>query len=122
MATETVVGSIRDIGIGNEGHMFQRPLMLDHSSSIEPSIGRIVHYVLSTEDIARINLSRDKKWYGNSVKIGDKFPMMIVNVCTNESGKNRRCVNGQVFLDGNDMFWVREVPQGIASGEWRWPV
>ena len=55
---------------------------------------------------------------GNDVKEGDVFPMLIVRVWgpTAESA-----VNGQVFLDGNDVFWATSRTVGTQPGTFSWP-
>ena len=85
-----------------------------------PSIGRIVHYMLTDQDAEQINRRRtdgrsiadrikEEKWplgaqahIGNAVKAGDVFPMVIVRVWPSDVG----LVNGQVLLDGCDNYWA----------------
>lgn len=99
-----------------------------------PSIGRIVHYVLSAQDAEQINRRRttsaqiaariaDEKWplgaqahIGNSVSEGEVYPLVITRVW--DSGM----VNGQVMLDGNDLFWATSRHEGVEPGTYRWPV
>lgn len=109
---------------------------------MKASIGRIVHYTLTADDAAQINrrrtsseaiLHRIKKnsddathWplgaqahIGNEVAWGQTLPMVIVAVHSDI------CVNGQVFLDGNDLFWVKSGMLNPAfepvEGHWMWP-
>lgn len=102
-----------------------------------PSIGRIVHYTLRDTDAEQINrrrthsgkiaeMAKDGKWpagaqahIGNEVQAGEAFPMLIVAVW---SASPDSCVNGQVFLDGNDSLWATSVSVGEGPGTWRWPV
>lgn len=101
---------------------------------MKPSVGRIVHYCLTTEDAEVANRRRTtresirvqmdmEKWpvgaqahIGNPATKGDILPMMIVKVdfATDH-------VNGQVFLDGADVLWVSLVAEGEGPGLWRWP-
>lgn len=112
-----------------------------------PSIGRIVHYKLSAFDVAQIMRRRTtgksiaermavqvsqvetatpilgwptgaQAHIGNDVHEGDVYPMMIIRVWgpTAESA-----VNGQVFLDGNDVFWVTSAVVGDQPGTFAWP-
>lgn len=113
-----------------------------------PSIGRIVHYKLSASDVElimrrrttgmsiaerlKVNASPDlggsipvvawpagaQAHIGNNVYEGDVFPMLIVRVwgSTPESA-----VNGQVFLDGNDVFWATSRTVGEQNGQFSWP-
>ena len=101
-----------------------------------PTIGRVVHYRLSAEDVEQIMRRRttgdsirvrlhdagEPRWpagaqahIGNPVSAGQTFPMMIVAVGAGPS------VNGQVFLDGTDVLWVMDVTEGDDLGKWRWP-
>lgn len=102
-------------------------------NNLIPTIGRIVHYRLSVEDAEQINRRRMSgagsdvaKWplsaqahVGNVVLSGYAFPMIITKVWgdTPESA-----VNGQVFLDGNDVLWVTSVHVGQETGTFSWPV
>ncbi len=96
-----------------------------------PTIGRIVHYRLSASDAERINrrrafvVSNLLSWtrgaqahVGSHVAEGDTFPMLIVLVCGSDS-----VVNGQVFLDGNDVFWATDVfwASCTVPGTYSWP-
>lgn len=99
----------------------------------EISIGRTVIYKLSAQDATEINRRRtstqsisdrikEEKWpigaqahIGNGASEGQQFPMVVVAVWT------PNCVNGQVFLDGNDTFWALSRGRGDAAGQWDWP-
>lgn len=103
-----------------------------------PTIGRIVHYTLSTSDAEQINRRRTnghsirermeaepKQWpagaqahIGNDAKEGQVFPMLITKVWgeTPESS-----VNGQVYLDGNDVLWATSVSVGEGPHTFQWP-
>lgn len=113
-----------------------------------PSIGRIVHYRLSTQDVEQImrrrttgkSISERMKastaasedgapsivaWpagaqahIGNDVSAGDTFPMLIVRVWGPSA---ESAVNGQVFLDSNDVFWARSRTVGDQPGTFSWP-
>ncbi len=108
-----------------------------------PSIGRIVHYRLSTQDVEQINRRRTTgasiaerinavvaaegkniTWpfgaqahIGNEVKADDVFPMIITRVWGSDPSSS---VNGQVFLDGNDVFWATSRSVGDQPGTWVW--
>lgn len=103
-----------------------------------PTIGRIVQYRLSDQDAAQINRRRTDggsialrmkaepaEWpagaqahIGNGVEEGDTYPMLITRVwgSTPESA-----VNGQCFLDGNDVLWVTSVCVGEGPRTFSWP-
>lgn len=111
-----------------------------------PTVGRIVHYRLSAQDAEQVMRRRtsgksisdriailvhttgDEKltgWplgaqahIGNDVKEGDSFPMLIVR-CWGDAPSSS--VNGQVFLDGNDVLWALSVSVGDGPHSWSWP-
>ena len=112
-----------------------------------PTIGRIVHYRLSADDATAINRRRTtghsiaermkvqisqvecitpllgwptgaQAHIGNEAKEGDTFPMLITQVW----GDTPTCaVNGQAFLDGNDVLWVTSASVGEGPRTWSWP-
>lgn len=114
--------------------------------SLLPTIGRTVHYCLSETDVDEITRRRtsrgeivkrinvrvltqqgptERAWplgaqahIGNPVRVGDVFPMVIVRVWGDE---DTSCVNGQVFLDGNDVLWATSVRVGDGPGTYAWP-
>lgn len=99
---------------------------------MNPSIGRIVHYKLTAEDASaisrrRINGAVPDGWpagaqahVGNPVSEGQDVPAIITAVWPNEYG-DQPGVNAQVFLDGNDSFWITYKKEGTLPGEWAWP-
>lgn len=114
-----------------------------------PSIGRIVHYRLSADDATQINRRRTSGvsiatrmktfaksaqdgpevvygWpegaqahIGNAVKEGDTFPMLITKVWGDNPSS---AVNGQAYLDGNDVLWVTSACVGDGPRTFTWPV
>lgn len=97
-----------------------------------PTIGRIVHYTLTEWDADQVNRRRDdwkddqaenatavgfQAHVGNRAEAGQTYPMLIVRVWgdTPESS-----VNGQVFLDGNDVLWVTSCSVGEGPGYFAW--
>lgn len=99
-----------------------------------PTIGRIVHFRLSAACAEAINRRRKhardhmpehvrastgvQLHVGNEAREGDTLPMLIVAV----HGKTPdSCVNGQVFLDGNDTLWATSVSAGEGPGTFSWP-
>jgi len=107
-----------------------------------PSVGRLVHYRLSADDAAQINRRRTtghsiaermkygddpqlKAWpagaqahIGNDAREGDTVPMLIVK-CWGDTATSS--VNGQAFLDGNDVLWVTSAAVGEGPRTWSWP-
>lgn len=117
-----------------------------------PSIGRTVHYKLSAQDVEqimwrrttgksiadrmkleldRLNHERDEDVHafawpagaqahiGNEVHEGDVYPMVIVAVWGSSATS---AVNGQVLLDGCDVFWATSRMVGDQPGTFSWPV
>lgn len=96
--------------------------------------GRIVHYRLTPDDVAKIQRRRtdgasiaarieDGTWprgaqahVGEPVEAGGYYPMIVVR-CKDGTTK----VNGRVFLDGSDELHVTGVEQGEYPGMWCWP-
>ena len=59
---------------------------------------------------------------GNNVRAGQEFPMLVVRVWeSNHDQPGDWLVNGQVFLDGSDVFWVTSARQGGEPGEFHYP-
>jgi hypothetical protein len=99
------------------------------AGGVAPSVGRIVRYQLSAEDVdaitrrrvdadnfgARNNRTGYAVHVGNEVSAGDEFPAVIVRVWPDGT------VNAQVLLDGTDVQWVTSKSEGPRPGEWRWP-
>lgn len=101
-----------------------------------PTIGRIVRYKLTQEQADQVNRRRtdgasiadrigQDKWpigaqahIGNKVEQGDVFPMLVVRTWGNDENS---AVNGQVFLDGNDVLWATSVVEGPHNGMFEWP-
>jgi hypothetical protein len=103
-------------------------------SKVVPSIGRIVLFKLGSYQAAEINRRRREaiesmdyhRWKkngtmvhaGNEVKAGQVLPMMMVAVW----GNTPECaVNGKLFLDGSDDYWVTSVSVGDKDGSYHWP-
>lgn len=100
------------------------------------AIGRIVLYTLTAIDAEAINKRRNDAMinlhihranangvvihYGNAAKTGDVLPMVIIRI--NAPGLPFESVNGKVFLDGNDDFWVTSIHEGNVEGTYAFPV
>ncbi|MHB9075810.1 MAG: hypothetical protein ACYC6G_20095 [Desulfobaccales bacterium] len=99
-----------------------------------PTIGRTVLFRLTKEQAKAINRRRFHAHahldehiansngvqihVGNEVKEGDAFPMVITRVWGDTP---QCCVNGQVMLDGNDLFWVTSTQVGEGPNTFSWP-
>ena len=102
---------------------------------MKPSIGRIVHYILSSEDANQINRRRiagvghGKDWpegaqahVGSQAIPGDVVAAVVVGVFTDFTVEPPDCsVNLHILLDGNDSFWAKSISEGTEIGTWRWP-
>lgn len=98
---------------------------------MKPTIGRVVHYYLTSEDAVRTNKRRmdfaqerqnseyrDTGYmahFGNTVSEGDVVPLVVTRVF------NEHTINGQALLDGNDTLWVTSASEGAVPGNWSWP-
>lgn len=58
---------------------------------------------------------------GNPASAGDVVPLLVVRVWPNEFGDGVPGVNGQAFLDGNDVLWITSAREGTTPGTWAWP-
>jgi hypothetical protein len=88
------------------------------------TIGRIVIYKLSENDVIRIDNYRKSKVSPanyNYVQKGDEYPLIVVKVWDKEFG-GQPGVNGQLILDGFDTHWVTSAGEGNDNGQWHWPV
>jgi hypothetical protein len=88
-----------------------------------PTIGITVFYTLSEQDAQQINHTRQSSekpaHVGNPVSALDVFPMMIVKTYGSTADG---AVNGQVFIDGNSLFWAESVSCGTEPGTWAWSI
>lgn len=92
-----------------------------------PSIGRIVHYVLTAGDAEAVNKARAAsvravrgvpQLDGHAVGEGQHVAAIVVAV------HSETCVSLQVFLPGNDQLFQSSVQAGVHYGEpgtWHWP-
>lgn len=82
-----------------------------------PTVGRIVHYALTEQDVERIRAGRFAT-AANEVAAGDAFAAVVVRVW---SLSPEPLCNLQVLLDGPDTLWVTSRKQGAEPGTWAWP-
>lgn len=95
-------------------------------------LGEMVVFKVSEKDVEAINRRRGHfAWskghgiagfvahIGNDVKAGQQFPMLVVKVWGPDI--EVACVNGQVFLDGNDVFWATSVQHGFDAHQFTFP-
>lgn len=87
------------------------------------TVARIVHYALTQQNAEAINKrrqdARDSKiaqtssgaqvHFGNEARAGDILPLLVTKVWPDG------LVNGQVFLDGNDILWVSSVHERLTD-------
>ena len=87
---------------------------------MEPTIGRIVHYILSANDVEQINREYSSH-HCNPHDVNQHVPAIICVVWPNEYGPNYDGCNLQVFLDGNIQLWRTSIKEDIIAGTWHWP-
>ena len=109
---------------------------------MQATVGRIVHYRLTSSDAADISRRRADfaafnaahrdaagneagsfpgrsghvGHFGNPASEGDVCAAVVVAVFGN--GEH---VNLKVLLDGNDDHWATSRPEGTSPGTWAWP-
>lgn len=93
---------------------------------MQPTIGRIVHYTLTEQDVSIIASRRASQAFPagivgrhNPVSPGDTYPAMVVRVFHPSTST----ANLQVFLDGTDTYWATSRAEGEPGehGRWIWP-
>jgi hypothetical protein len=108
------------------------PVAEEAHKLMRPSVGRIVHYMLSASDAEEINGRRTNDveirdrmaagaWsigaqahIGNAAEAGQVYPMTIVRVWDDT---DTAVVNGQVALDGNDCYWATSRSQVATDAD-----
>lgn len=114
---------------------FESNVVFDPPKGVDrlPKMGEIVRYTFTAEQARSINRRRrharqshfaDQETgamihVGDVVTTGDVYPLFVIK--SSRSG----AVSGQVFLNGNDSFWVEHayVVNEVESpyGHWFWP-
>ena len=74
-----------------------------------PAVGRIVHYVLTESDIARI------PWGGGNAEPGQVVPAIVV--CDVGNG----ALSLHAFPEAQTSVWVYARGEGSEPGQWSWP-
>lgn len=88
---------------------------------MKPTVGRILHYKLSRNDVDRIAEIGRGDMPMNPHGVGQVLPLIASRVWDDEFGPGKDGVNGQVFLDGGALLWVTSVGEGDGEGQWSWP-
>lgn len=88
-----------------------------------PTVGRIVHYLLSEEDVARIldQLSHnppDVSAQFNEPRLGQPYAAMVTSVNDHPVHSD---VNLSVWLDGPANYFAPSRREGTQPGTWCWP-
>ncbi|MFF3558530.1 hypothetical protein ACFYXS_00570 [Streptomyces sp. NPDC002574] len=84
-----------------------------------PSIGRIVWYRLSADDVRALARERDDAGIcGNPLKAGEQYPAVIVRVWGETP---QAACSLHVHLDGPDVYWATSRHLGDQNGNWSWP-
>ena len=74
-----------------------------------PTIGRILHYVLTESDIARI------PWGGGNAEPGQVVPAIVVSDVGNGA------LSLHAFPEAQTSVWVYARGEGSERGQWSWP-
>jgi hypothetical protein len=89
---------------------------------VEVTIGRIVHYKLTSQDVQAIQQQREQlreagfEAQGDQLAKSDIYPAMVVKVFGPEKASL------QVHLPGTlSLFWVPQAELGADEGEYLWP-
>ena len=85
-------------------------------ADIIPTVGRIVLYTISTQDVASIRDQRARAgtYQGNDVYAGDVYPAMVIRAWGN---KPDSYVNLKVMLDGYDTYWATSRKAGAEADQ-----
>lgn len=92
-----------------------------------PTIGRIVHYMLTEIDVQRIEAQRQRTVSSgsNDVHVGEIYPAIVVRSFPAYADGERHRANLQVLLDGSDTYWATSAEEGPQdtppAGCWFWP-
>ncbi len=81
----------------------------DPAAGPAPTVGRIVHYVLTESDIARI------PWGGGNATPGQITPAIVVSDVGNGA------LNLHAFPEAQTSVWVYARGEGSEPGQWSWP-
>ena len=83
----------------------------------KPSIGRVVRYVLTVQDVVEMN-----EWCGaylNNYSEGDEVTAVVVRVFDQTAPV---LCNIKCHLDGSvPDFWRTSRQEGTVPGTWKWP-
>lgn len=110
--------------------------------NINPTVGRIVFYRLTHEDLEGIKaVTMRRVRPGNPHYVGQALPMLVTAVWPAKRdtyseppkmvagkvvyyGEDFKGISGQVFVDDDFSFWVRNIEEGVGEnvGFWYWPV
>lgn len=74
-----------------------------------PTIGRIIHYVITESDIARI------PWGGGNAAPGQVVPAIVVSDVGNGA------LSLHAFPEAQTSVWVYARGEGTEAGQWSWP-
>lgn len=82
-----------------------------------PSLGRIVLYRLSGDDVKIIQRARIGCYRGNDVREGEMCAAVVTRAFLDPDEN----VNLKVLLDGDDDHWAASCSMGEGPGQWSWP-
>lgn len=82
------------------------------------TVGRIVHYRLTSDDI---QFAQKQVLFGLASVEGEIVPLIVVHVSPDAFGDGVTAIDGQAFLNGSTVLWIRHRREGTRPGEWSWP-
>jgi hypothetical protein len=87
----------------------------------QPSIGRIVHYRLSEQDINDVFVKHGQI-RGSQPKVGDVCAAVVTGVfAAYRSVDAPPALDLRVFVNGPGDLWVTEKLEGTEPAQWCWP-
>lgn len=83
---------------------------------MKPTVGRIIHYVVTEADRAHVDALRAEGIvHLNPLSTQQHLPAIVIVPWSEET------VNAQVLLDGATVLWKTSIKHGTVPGTWHWP-
>ena len=90
-----------------------KPVEKEEPAIVLPTIGAVVIYRVPqnvADEVNQLRTTAAHRHAGNKVLAGAELPLIVTKVY-------EASFNGQVFLDGNDTYWVTEIHYGYEIGD-----
>lgn len=82
---------------------------------MKPTVGRIIHYVVTEADRAHVEALKATGIEINPLSTLQHLPAIVIVPWSELT------VNAQVLLDGATVLWKTSITQGTVPGTWHWP-